>query len=635
MADEGRFRMVTIGQAAGELHLRGVKGAGELRLKPGTITVLLGPNGAGKTRLLETAAGLVESGGIRVSYGQEPIRITPRPGFRGSRLNAAALLSYGYACQSPEEQLFCRSVEEELRYVLKPFRLNEPERERRIEAALAAVGWDSGWLQRDPYLMSGGERRRAALACLFAVPAAWLLLDEPTSGLDAAGCAIVGRQLEACAAAGQGVLLVSHESDWALALADVVLLMSPEGGIRRCGRNDLLAHPERFGQCGMSVPVWLQAARSFWLAGVPADCVWQPDDLASAAPTLGQASASAGEGFGRTEERPVLAGAVPVPDAEPARRTGTGSERAGAVSVPDAEPARRAGTGPERTGTPAAAEEARPRTAADAYLPDEAASAGSAAPSAAGHRAAASPSPLAAYDPRSVWLAYLLVSAAVLSQRTWLGIAVSALAVTAIAAAFRIPLRRWRGAITALAIFTLMLSLFAGIEIGRGGLMFAVEPFLASLNSLIRPWLAMLLGLGLPLAVTPLRLRRSLERLFAPRGRVPLWAQRLILAVTLLLRFIPVLLSEWERFARIAAARGKDPRRSWRGAAGRLRDIATPFLLALFRLGEQAALALESRGVGRRPYPLVSRSRLWRPRDSALAAGSAAAAFLLWLLGRL
>ncbi|MBW7460749.1 energy-coupling factor transporter transmembrane protein EcfT, partial [Paenibacillus sepulcri] len=110
------------------------------------------------------------------------------------------------------------------------------------------------------------------------------------------------------------------------------------------------------------------------------------------------------------------------------------------------------------------------------------------------------------------------------------------------------------------------------------------------------------------------------EQLFAWAGRVPPWAQRLILTITLLLRFVPILLEEWERFSRIAVARGKAPRVTILGAVGQLRDTAIPFMLALFRLGEHAADALESRGIGTR-QPTFIRSQFWKRRDTYLLIG--------------
>ncbi|MBO7745946.1 ABC transporter ATP-binding protein, partial [Paenibacillus sp. MWE-103] len=258
-----------------------------LELAAGTITVLAGANGAGKTRLLETIAGLREPDRLTIAFGGEAMWLRKRTLWR-TRLapNPRALLAYAYACQSPEEQLFLRTVREELRYSLRPYALSEAELERRTDDALRTVDWDRQWLARDPYAMSGGERRRTALACLFAPPAAWLLLDEPTAGLDADGHERLAAQLRRRASEGQGVLLISHESDWAFALADRVLLLHADGAVRACGRSELLANPHWLAEAGMDVPDWFAVARIGLALGAPEDAVWDPRGLAGALAAL-------------------------------------------------------------------------------------------------------------------------------------------------------------------------------------------------------------------------------------------------------------------------------------------------------------------------------------------------------------
>ncbi|WP_164545648.1 ATP-binding cassette domain-containing protein [Paenibacillus albus] len=528
-------------------------------LPQGEITVLLGANGVGKTRLMEIIAGLREPSGLAVRYGdvdlwtagsaQASIRSRAR-----LKPNPQALLAYSYSCQSPEEQLFARSVKEELLYTLRPYGLSEGEQHVRMKAALAAVGWDESWLARDPFFMSGGERRRTALACLFAPPADWLLLDEPTAGLDADGQEQLGKQLKRLAAQGQGVLLISHESDWALQLASRILLMTQDGSAMLCTREMLLAEPELLVTAGMDVPDWLRIAHRLHRMGISSDGIWSLSELAGALPML-QAPARVNQADTANHSAPTIQAA---------------------------------------------------RTPFQARIAED------------------KPSPLIKFDPRSVWLSYILISAAILTQSTWLGVGVMSILTAISIIVGRIPLRRWRSAIIALALFTLSLSVFAGVGPNGHGGYFSPSSFLESLQSLVRPFIAMLLGLGLPLAVTPLRLRRSLEQLLGFWGKVPLWGTKMILTVTLLLRFIPVLLSEWERFGRVTMARGKQTRRTARNAIRQLRETAVPFMLALFRLGEQVSDALESRGVGRKRQPTLLVTEKWKLRDTMLAASGLA-----------
>ncbi|MFC4101802.1 ATP-binding cassette domain-containing protein [Paenibacillus xanthanilyticus] len=547
--------------------------AGGLRLNPGTITVLIGPNGAGKSFLLESIAGLRPESEIAAAFGDDPIWTT-----KGRRrlLNRAALMKYGYASQSPEEQLIARTVKDELDYALKPYGLSASTIRARTDEALNTVGWDESWLDREPQHMSGGERRRAALACLFAVPAPWLLLDEPTAGLDAAAHVDLARALKQRSAEGQGIVLISHDTDWAIPLADQVLLMGRDRSIRQCAPERLLDHPEWFSECGMAIPEWLNVLGGLRRLGVEVSVG------ATAEYTAGAASAALKNLSG------PAAGFMEIGQEAPAFRY----------------PSARLETSHLSEASAAAIHTTRE---------DERAK-----------------SRLTAFDPRSVWLGYVLLSTAILLQKSWPGIAASA-AITAVAIVVgRIPLRRWQGAIKAMATFSVTAALVAGLEGGGYGLTWELDGFLASLQSLARPMLVMLLGFGLPIVITPLRLRRALEQTLAVRGQVPRVGQTVILTVTLLLRFVPVLLAEWQRFAKQSLARGKTARFSLRKLPGQLREFVMPFMLALFRIAEQAASALESRGVGRRPYPRVRRTLRWRWKDFALTASCLVLLLLFW-----
>ncbi len=544
---------------------RGEEGAGEGRLEeltltPGKIVLLMGANGAGKSTLLEKIAGLRPPEGLQATYGQEALWMRRRGIGRGRlRLNERALLCYSYASQSPEEGLFARSISDELDYSLRPYRLPPEVQAERRGDALGAVGWESEqWLARDPYLLSGGERRRTALAAVFAAPAPWLLLDEPTAGLDGAGHLVIARKLKELRSEGSGVVLVSHDSDWALPLADEVLLLDCAGMLRLCSREQLIQHPEWLAEAGMRVPAWLRTVHRLWLSGARLDRLGDPLAAAMAWPS--------------ENER------------------GEAAESAAAVEVQ----------------SPVADSPSRER----------------------GIRHC-----LAGFDPRSIWLAYVLISVGLFTLRDWSGIAIGAAAVAALLLAGRVSLRRWRGVIANYAIFSILTSaIFAS---GAGGdWALRGEAFADTSFAFTRTLLILLLGLAIPLVMSPLSLRRSLERMTSFRNASPLWAQRGILAVTLMMRFVPVLLELWERFAKIIRARGKKMARNPVAFVRRLRDIALPFLLALFRLGDEVTLALESRGVGDGKAVVHTQQMKWRLRDYGLAAGGALLACGLWLLGR-
>nr|WP_273386759.1 ATP-binding cassette domain-containing protein [Cohnella zeiphila] len=589
-----------------------------MELRPGTITVLMGPNGAGKTHRLEQLAGLRAPDGARIRFGKEPLWLPGKK--KAPRLNRQALLQYAYAAQSPEEQLFARTAEEELRAALAPYSLTAQAQDERIGSSLEAVGWDDSWRVRGPFRMSGGEKRRLALACLLAAPARWLLMDEPTAGLDAAGQHLVAERMREKRAEGCGILIVSHDSEWALQLADRVWLLTAAGELRELEREELLARPDYWEEAGLPLPAWLSAAGSLIRGGLPPELALDP--VAAAAEWARREQAAAGS------EAPDVPGAA-LSDA------GARLALAGRISL-----ASRAAAEPR-----AAFSRDVPCGALDAAEPLAAASLGEAGMRRGSggdgravkrdERTSRSPSrragtgPLASLDPRAVWLSYVMLSLAIFALREWSGVAAAGAVVAAALALGRISLRRWRAAIFGFALFTLLVSALAGI--GWNGT-FRIDAFWMSLHSMARTFLVMLLGLGLAMAITPLRLKRSLELLLSVRGTLPVLAQKIVLTLTLIVRFIPVLLSEWQRFARFAIARDKETGRSAGSAIRRIRGTAMPLLLGLFRMGEQVAFALESRGVGSRKTPALARTERWRKRDSALVLVSAAIAGALWLL---
>ncbi|MFC3797703.1 ATP-binding cassette domain-containing protein [Cohnella sp. GCM10012308] len=549
-----------------------------LTLEPGRIVVLLGPNGSGKTRLLEIAAGLQKNAETRAEFlASGHIKNAAS----GSPARRQRLLAYSYASQSPEEQLFARSVEEEFDYVVRPYRPDAATRRARMEHALQSVGWGDSWLARDPYAMSGGERRRAALASALAAPASWLLLDEPTAGLDSLGCEKLAQSLIEERRSGRGVLLVSHDPDWSLPLADELLLLGADGEIRRCSRRALLEHPEWWEEAGLRCPESYRAARDAWRLGLAEERIWKATDIAAF-----RLSMELDDGDELSDELYVTDGRR---DQE---ENGAGGREADVRPRQNAR--RRSISGAKRNR-------------------------------------------LSGFDPRAIWLGYVALSLSMFAARGWEGLAASAVLTAAIAGLARLPLREYKGPLAAIALFTVASTALSGLtgSSGESGDWWHAADSVATFRSFAKTWLVLAIGIALPAAIPPLRLRRALAQVLPRRGGAGRRAQRLVLTVTLLLRFVPQLLSEWDRFARIAVARGKDTGRSPAAMLRRLRSTAVPFMLSLFRMGETVTLALESRGVGRRDAPSEAERLRWHARDGVLLILVALACLALTMQGRL
>lgn len=186
-----------------EQHGKAVVRQLDLRVDAGDFMAIVGGNGAGKSTLLQLMAGLLkpQRGSIRLK-GQELRRMKA----------AEAHRVIGYLSQNPSAYFIHETVGEELRSAAE--RSGEPEAGQRLERLVELL--DLGEvLQRHPYDLSGGERQKAALACVLLASPQLLLLDEPTKGLDPNVKQAWGEWLQTLHEQGMTIVLVTHDIEFA------------------------------------------------------------------------------------------------------------------------------------------------------------------------------------------------------------------------------------------------------------------------------------------------------------------------------------------------------------------------------------------------------------------------------------
>ena len=150
--------------------LRGIR----LDIKEGEFAAIMGQNGAGKTTLVKHFNGL-----LKPATGQVLV-----DGVDTTKVSVAKLSrNVGFVFQNPDNQLFSETVEEEVAFALRNFNFSEDVIEKRITWALNLLGLTE-YRKTSPFLLSGGERKRVALASVLAWDPATLILDEPTIGQD-------------------------------------------------------------------------------------------------------------------------------------------------------------------------------------------------------------------------------------------------------------------------------------------------------------------------------------------------------------------------------------------------------------------------------------------------------------------
>jgi len=200
-----------------------------LRIEAGALVLIAGSNGSGKTTLLRHLNGLLlpTKGEVRIH------------GVSVSGNVAHARRQVGMVFQDADWQIVADSVAADAAFGPENLRLAPGEIERRVAEALAAVGL-SGMEARNPLRLSGGEKRRLAIAGILAMGSRVMVLDEPFSNLDYTGLRQVREQLLRLKAAGHTLLVASHDFEALMDAADLMVVME-QGMILRQGPVEALA----------------------------------------------------------------------------------------------------------------------------------------------------------------------------------------------------------------------------------------------------------------------------------------------------------------------------------------------------------------------------------------------------------
>ena len=190
-------------------------------IKDGSITTIIGHTGSGKSTLIQlfNALEIPESGTIEV----DDFLITPNK--RKNKRIKELRKHIASIFQFPEYQLFEETVEKDVAFGLKNYGVKEAEALKEAHSALKLVGLDESFYKRSPFELSGGEKRRVAIAGILVLNPDILILDEPTAGLDPQGTKIILDLIRKLNNNGKTIILVTHDMSVVLNLAtDVVVL---------------------------------------------------------------------------------------------------------------------------------------------------------------------------------------------------------------------------------------------------------------------------------------------------------------------------------------------------------------------------------------------------------------------------
>ncbi len=223
-----------------------------LQIDDGERVAIMGTNGAGKTTLVKHLNGLLRPDSGRVILDGVDTR----------RHSVAELArQIGLVMQNPDHQLFLDSVEKEIVFGLKNLGYSEADSLDRCNRTLSHLGLE-GFLERSPFTLSGGERKRVALASVLATEPRVLALDEPTIGQDARQKENLAQMLEELNAKGRTVVVVTHDIEFVIEHFPRTIAMAG-GQIVADGRtSSVLSNDEVIERCSLTPPQLTIAARS-------------------------------------------------------------------------------------------------------------------------------------------------------------------------------------------------------------------------------------------------------------------------------------------------------------------------------------------------------------------------------------
>lgn len=237
----------------------------DLELCEGEFVGLIGHTGSGKSTLIQHLNGLLKPSSGRVLLDGKDIWDKDSD-IRQVRFKVGLVFQY------PEYQLFEETVAKDIAFGPRNMGLAEEEIDERVREAAAFVGIDEESLDKSPFELSGGQKRRVAIAGVIAMRPEVLILDEPTAGLDPRGRnEILGRIQEYHRATNAVVVLVTHSMEEAARYADRIIVLD-DNGIHCSGTPaEVFARAGELEEIGLDIPMVTKVFRELKKRGVAVD----------------------------------------------------------------------------------------------------------------------------------------------------------------------------------------------------------------------------------------------------------------------------------------------------------------------------------------------------------------------------
>lgn len=554
-----------------------------MTLESGSLTVICGQTGSGKSTLLQIIAGLEKPSVGSVHYEMS----------RSHKQHPRETIAIVF--QMPESQLFAATVKADLEYGLALRKVPIEERWSRVEQAMRLVGLEPfEFLERSPYLLSGGEKRRVAIAGALALQPDVLILDEPTAALDPQASRDLREILADLRDNGITVIVSTHDLDAFFPLADQVVVLH-KGRVAYAGdARKLMGEPNLLRRTGLDLPEAAQIAYSLRNRGIELPIPLAVEDLL---PFLRERV--------RTKERNGN-GSADSPENGRLLEGQLLQER----------------FTPEHEKIPDETDRLRSHAKPSVWdLPGY------------GNRTI-----IERLDPRVKWFALLLLSLVILSIDSGLGIMLSTGLILVLLQLARISLRTWfrlvRPFLWMLFFFwTVSAVTFSRADVWLGPIGINVQGAVQGGIGVLRFLLIIILGIVFTETTSGAPLREGFEWLIRPLRKAGVPVRDVSLAVSITLQFVPWILETFLRLRKSLGSRGLDTIGMRKWAPNQLAYLFIPLLIAVIKMGDELAIAIESRGYNRQAERTSWFELRWTRNDTRTMMVTAIVAGILWWIG--
>ena len=252
-----------------------------LEIMEGEFLGIIGHTGSGKSTLIQHLNGLLQPTGGKIYLEDRDIWADPKR-IREVRFQVGLVFQY------PEYQLFEETAYKDISFGPKNMGLSQQEIDRRVRDAAAFVGLDEGLLSKSPFELSGGQKRRVAIAGVIAMEPRVLILDEPSAGLDPAGRRSLLENVRTYhREKGTAVVMVSHSMDEVAENVDRIIVLADAGVVMSGTPHEVFSRAEELVAVGLNVPQVTRVAMELRRRGVEIDpAVYTVTDLRQALSAL-------------------------------------------------------------------------------------------------------------------------------------------------------------------------------------------------------------------------------------------------------------------------------------------------------------------------------------------------------------